>query len=38
MESNNVYSEKINLLFKKESIMNDVTVLNLMTLCDIILK
>lgn len=28
---------KINLLFKKESIMNDVTVLNLMTLCDIIL-
>ena len=28
---------KINLLFKRESIMNDVTVLNLMTLCDIIL-
>jgi hypothetical protein len=27
----------ISLLFKKESIMNDVTVLNLMTLCDIIL-
>jgi hypothetical protein len=31
-------TEKINLLFKKESIMNDVTVLNLMTLCDIILN
>jgi len=30
--------EKISLLFKKESIMNDVTVLNLMTLCDIILR
>ena len=29
--------EKIKLLFKKESITNDVTVLNLMTLCDIIL-
>lgn len=29
---------KIYLLFKKESIMNDVTVLNLMTLCDIILS
>ena len=29
---------KIKLLFKKESVMNDVTVLNLMTLCDIILK
>lgn len=29
--------EVINLLFKKESIINDVTVLNLMTLCDIIL-
>jgi len=29
---------KINLLFKKESIMNDVTVLNLMTLTDIILS
>lgn len=28
---------KINLLFKRESIMNDVAVLNLMTLCDIIL-
>lgn len=28
----------INLLFKKESIMNDVTVLNLITLCDIILN
>lgn len=28
---------KISLLFKKESIMNDVIVLNLMTLCDIIL-
>lgn len=28
----------IKLLFKKESIMNDVTVLNLMTLCDIILS
>lgn len=26
------------ILFKNESIMNDVTVLNLMTLCDIILK
>lgn len=32
------YAGKINLLFKKESIMNDVTVLNLMTLCDIILS
>lgn len=31
-------SEKISLLFKKESIMNDVIVLNLMTLCDIILN
>ena len=30
--------EKINLLFKKESVMNDVSVLNLMTLCDIILS
>ena len=30
-------TKKINLLFKKESIMNDVTVLNLMILCDIIL-
>lgn len=30
--------ENINLLFKKESVMNDVTVLNLMTLCDIILS
>ena len=29
--------ETIKLLFKKESITNDVTVLNLMTLCDIIL-
>ena len=29
---------KINLLFKKESIINDVTVLNLMTLSDIILR
>ena len=29
--------ETIRLLFKKESITNDVTVLNLMTLCDIIL-
>ena len=29
---------KINLLFKKESVMNDVIVLNLMTLCDIILS
>ncbi|AYV84937.1 MAG: phosphoinositide 3-kinase [Satyrvirus sp.] len=29
---------KINLLFKKESVTNDVTVLNLMTLCDIILN
>lgn len=29
--------EIIKLLFKKESISNDVTVLNLMTLCDIIL-
>lgn len=28
----------ITLLFKKECILNDVTVLNLMTLCDIILK
>lgn len=28
---------EIKLLFKKESVMNDVTVLNLMTLCDIIL-
>ena len=28
----------INLLFKKESITNDITVLNLMTLCDIILS
>lgn len=32
------HAGKINLLFKKESIMNDVTVLNLMTLCDIILS
>jgi len=31
-------AEKIKLLFKKESVMNDVTVLNLMTLSDIILK
>ena len=30
--------EKITLLFKKENIMNDLTVLNLMTLCDIILR
>lgn len=29
---------KINLLFKRESIINDVTVLNLMTLSDIILR
>ena len=29
---------KTTILFKKESIMNDVVVLNLMTLCDIILK
>lgn len=29
---------RISLLFKKESVMNDVTVLNLMTLCDIILS
>lgn len=28
----------IRLLFKAESVMNDVTVLNLMTLCDVILK
>ena len=31
-------NNKIKLLFKNESIMNDVTVLNLMTLCDIILS
>ena len=30
--------DTITILFKKESIMNDVVVLNLMTLCDIILK
>jgi len=29
---------QIRLLFKKESVINDVTVLNLMTLCDIILQ
>ncbi|MEM0353966.1 MAG: FYVE zinc finger domain-containing protein [Thermoplasmata archaeon] len=31
-------SSNIKLLFKRESIMNDVIVLNLMTLCDIILN
>jgi hypothetical protein len=30
--------KEIRLLFKRESIINDMTVLNLMTLCDIILK
>lgn len=37
-ETDNSEYKNINILFKKESIMNDVTVLNLMTLCDIILK
>ena len=32
-----VDKKKIKLLFKNESVMNDVTVINLMTLCDIIL-
>lgn len=33
-----VIKEKINILFKKESVLNDVIVLNLMTLCDIIME
>ena len=40
-DTDNDYSngtEVIRLLFKKESVMNDVTVLNLMTLSDMILK
>ncbi|XWV24513.1 phosphoinositide 3-kinase [Tupanvirus deep ocean] len=37
-ETDEVLTGRIKLLFKKESVMNDVTVLNLMTLCDIILK
>ena len=31
-------TKKISLLFKREAVTNDITVLNLMTLCDIILK
>ncbi len=38
MDDLEIQNELIRLLFKKESIMNDVTVLNLMTLCDILLN